>query len=101
MAAPEFSAIDPKAPCGIPPPKLNGGLYTGEPFRRDAPWGNTPVVPDSVLLIRDTLRSAHPPPGVTNRQYPGDSRPGNNSHPVSYEALGFGPLQPGWSTWAK
>lgn len=29
----------------IPPRKLNGGLYTGEPFAGD--WGNRPLCPDA------------------------------------------------------
>ena len=29
----------------IPKPKLNGGHYTGEPFKKDAPWGTIPVTP--------------------------------------------------------
>lgn len=32
-------------PGAIPPRKLNGGLYTGEPFKGD--WGNIPIVPDA------------------------------------------------------
>jgi len=97
-----FSAIDPNDPVGIPPPKPNAGLYTGESFRVGAPWANVPTVPDAVLLQRDTLRSAEPPPDVVERQYAYDIRPGNNSgHPVTYEALGFSPYKPGWSTWSK
>ena len=103
MTSLSFSAIDSKAPFGIPPPKPNGGLYTGEPFRAGAPWANVPVTPDSLTLQRETLRSADPPPPaeVTERQYAYDLRPGNNSsHPISYESLGFSPYQHGWSTWA-
>lgn len=96
-----FSAIDPRDPVGVPPPRLNGGLYTGEPFRRDAPWGNIPVVPDAALLQRDTLLSAGPPPGVVGIQYASDARPGNNTPILTFEARGFAPLSPGWSTWVK
>ena len=36
-------------PGTIPPRKLNGGLYTGEPFAGD--WGNVPIVPDSGVIL--------------------------------------------------
>jgi hypothetical protein len=61
----------------IPQPKLNGGLYTGEPFYKDAPWANVPVVPDVDYMTNVNLRSANPPPGAIF-QYPGNVRPGNN-----------------------
>ena len=62
---------------GIPPRALNGGLYTGEPFAKDAPWANVPVVPDVTYMIHHNLRSAKPPPGALVH-YPGTVRPGNN-----------------------
>ena len=89
-----FSPVDP-TPVAIPPPRLNGGLYTGEPFRAGAGWAAVPTVPDSIALIQNTLPSANPPPGIVGRQVPLDARPGNNSYVVSYESLGFGPLQGG------
>jgi hypothetical protein len=63
----------------IPPPKptLNGGLYTGEPFAKNAPYANIPVVPDTGYMIHYNLRSANPPPEAIT-QYPGTTRPGNN-----------------------
>lgn len=63
----------------VPPPplKLNGGLYTGEPFAKDAPWGNVPVVADVDYMIQHNLRSANPPVQALF-QYPGGVRPGNN-----------------------
>lgn len=60
-----------------PPPSLNGGLYTGEPFAKDAPWRNFPAIPDAGYLIHYNLRSANPPPDAIY-QYPGNVRPGNN-----------------------
>ena len=61
-----------------PPPRaLNGGLYTGEPFAKDAPWANVPVVPDVDYMTNVNLRSAHPPTQALY-QYPGNTRPGNN-----------------------
>jgi hypothetical protein len=60
-----------------PPPSLNGGLYTGEPFRKGAPYANIPVTPDADFLIHHNLRSADPP-GPALTQYPGGLRPGNN-----------------------
>lgn len=60
-----------------PSPSLNGGLYTGEPFLKDAPWANVPATPDAGYLIHYALRSANPPPGATV-QYPAAIRPGNS-----------------------
>jgi len=59
-------------------PKLNGGLYTGEPFQKDAPWANVPVVPDADYMTHYNLRSANPPLEALT-QYPGGTRPGNNN----------------------
>ena len=63
----------------VPPPKplLNGGLYTGEPFVKGAPYANVPVVPDADYLTHYNLRSANPPIDALY-QYPGSIRPGNN-----------------------
>lgn len=58
-----------------PPPKYNGGLYTGPPFA--GPWGNIPVTPTASNMTHKNLRSAEPPPGAIN-QYPGSHRLGNN-----------------------
>jgi hypothetical protein len=60
-----------------PPPSLNGGLYTGEPFQANAPWANVPATPDAVSLMMHTLQSANPPPGA-RYHVPGATRPGNN-----------------------
>ena len=60
-----------------PAPSLNGGLYTGEPFAKGAPWANTYVPADVVAYTNVNLRSAKPAPGATT-QYPGQTRPGNN-----------------------
>lgn len=60
-----------------PPPSLNGGLYTGEPFAENAPYANFPAIPDTGYLIHYNLRSANPPPDAIT-QYPGTNRPGNN-----------------------
>ena len=62
---------------GIPARSLNGGLYTGEPFKANAPWANVPVVPDAAYMIHYNLRSANPPPEAL-LHYPGTVRPGNN-----------------------
>jgi hypothetical protein len=71
---PQHSLRRPEPP---PPPVLNGGLYTGEPFRKGAGYGNVPVVPDADYLIHHNLRSANPP-GAALTQYPGGDRAGNN-----------------------
>lgn len=69
----------------IPPRKLNGGLYTGEPFQKDAPWANVPVIPDSGYMTFYNLRSANPPAQALTQYQPGD-RGGNNPtyQPHSY-----------------
>ena len=59
-------------------PALNGGLYTGTPFLKGAPWANVPVIPDVDYMTNVNLRSANPPPDATT-QYPGGPRPGNNN----------------------
>jgi hypothetical protein len=60
-----------------PPPSLNGGLYTGQPFASGAPWANVPVTPEGTYMTHVNLRSARPPPGA-EYQYAGSIRPGNN-----------------------
>lgn len=63
----------------VPPPprRLNGGLYTGQPFEKDAPWANLSVIPEAGYMTYVNLRSANPPPDAL-MQYPGNIRPGNN-----------------------
>lgn len=63
----------------VAPPSraLNGGLYTGEPFVKNAPWANVPVIPDTDYMTHVNLRSANPPLKALF-QYPGNTRPGNN-----------------------
>lgn len=61
----------------IPPPPLNGGLYTGQPFMKGAPWANIPYMPDATFMTNAALRSAKPPPDAIF-QYQGSIRPGNN-----------------------
>lgn len=60
-----------------PKPILNGGLYTGEPFKEGAPWGNVPVISDVSYLVNVNLKSAQPPDAATT-QFPGGIRFGNN-----------------------
>jgi hypothetical protein len=72
-----FSFI-PQEPVDVPPPVLNGGLYTGEPFAKDAPWANVPIIPDAGYMTNVALRSANPPLAALT-QYPGNNRPGNNT----------------------
>lgn len=59
-------------------PELNGGLYTGEPFK--GPWGNFPVIADEIPLTGNTLKQGNtPPPGATQQFNPYMIRPGNNA----------------------
>lgn len=62
----------------IPPPSLNGGLYTGEPFEKDAPHANIPIIPDGGYMTHFALRSANPPTQALF-QYNDNYRPGNNT----------------------
>ena len=75
MASLDVAFID--GGMNIPPRQLNGGLYTGEPFKPNAPWANVPVVPDSGYLTHYNLRSANPPLDALY-QFVGTQRPGNN-----------------------
>ena len=67
--------LDYSSPVALPPPQLNGGLYTGEPFAQGAPWGNTPVKPDTMWLTQNGFKALVP---EGNRQFADSIRPGNN-----------------------
>lgn len=67
------------------PPQLNGGLYVGEPFAKDAPWGNVQVTPDAGAMNLITLSTAGPAPYGRYHLPGGGLRPGNNT-PVIPEA---------------
>lgn len=75
----DIKASTPAGFMYVPPPQpsLNGGLFTGTPFLKGAPWGNVPVIPDVDYMTNVNLKSANPPPGAIY-QYPGNTRPGNN-----------------------
>jgi hypothetical protein len=69
---------------GIPPPSLNGGLYTGQPFADNAPWRNFPVPPDAGYYgfanLPVTSRDCPRPPADAPYHLPGGGlRPGNNT----------------------
>lgn len=81
----------------IPPPSLNGGLYTGEPFKKNAPWANVPVIPTVGYMIHYNLRSANPPPGAIY-QYPGNIRPGNNHEEMPGVS---GKIYEGYNIWCN
>jgi hypothetical protein len=68
---------DPQSPVPIPPPRVNGGLYTGKQFPSNAGWRNFPVKPDATFLVSENLKSANPPKGGIDA-IPGYTRPGNN-----------------------
>ena len=61
----------------LPPQRLNGGWFTGEPFRKGAGWATVPVIPEAGHMTSDTLLSANPPPGATTQSV-GYPRAGNN-----------------------
>lgn len=53
----------------VPERALNGGLYVGGTFQKDAPWANVPIKPEAHILMRPNEASWH---------IPGYTRPGNN-----------------------
>jgi hypothetical protein len=63
----------------IPKRKLNGGLYTGEPFAKDAQYANKPVIPASAYWAHENLKSCVNTPAQAFFQMQADYRPGNNS----------------------
>lgn len=71
--------VDTSSP--IPERALNGGLFTGEPFQKDAEWGNFPSVPASAIQNHVNLKSANPPNMALYHMQVG-YRPGNNTDPV-------------------
>ena len=74
----------------VSPPKqsLNGGLYTGEEFHKDAPYRNFPNKADAVYLKSKALLSANPPPGATYQFTSSELlRPGNNVSDTLPEGL--------------
>jgi hypothetical protein len=63
----------------VPPPTLNGGLYTGKPFSPNAPWRNFPATPDAGFMTFVNLASAHPPPNARYHVPGGGLRVGNST----------------------
>ncbi len=72
------SLVQTYAKLNIPPPPLNGGLYTGEPFKEELGHGNVPIIPDTGFMTHFALRTAHPPEEALY-QYSAGIRPGNNT----------------------
>lgn len=60
-----------------PAPSKNGGLFTGEPFKKGAEYADVKVTPDAFFMNNFTLASANPPPGAMG-QATDTVRPGNN-----------------------
>lgn len=58
-------------------PVLNGGLFTGEPFKKGAPWANIYQRPTAAYLTNQALKSANPPL-LARYQIQAGYRPGNN-----------------------
>lgn len=69
--------VNPWSP--IPEPKLNGGLYTGQPFMKGAPWATVPVRPTTAYMTNQNLRSSSIIPVGGLFQMNVGYRPGNNS----------------------
>lgn len=63
-----------------PPPSLNGGLYTGQPFAPGAEWANRPVAPDAGNYQYGSLAQVASAPAAARYMMPGGGlRPGNNT----------------------
>lgn len=78
----DFSTLDNESIVISPSP--NGGLYTGERFA--GPWGNVPVIPDTMHMTTNTLKSSNPPAAALV-QFGNNLRPGNNEmHMEKYMA---------------
>ena len=60
-----------------PKPSPNGGLYTGEAFKKGSTYADVKVTPDAFFMNNFTLASAKPPPGAMG-QATDSVRPGNN-----------------------
>ena len=60
-----------------PPPSLNGGLYSGEPFEKGAPWANVPMIPDATYMTHVALTYGNEVTPGSTVQYPA-TRPGNS-----------------------
>jgi hypothetical protein len=78
------AAAAPPNYTALPPPSLNGGLYTGTPFTSGAPWGNVPVTPDAgwYNFVNLPNRSGDSPAPLMAAMYQvpgGGLRPGNNT----------------------
>jgi hypothetical protein len=83
----------------VPKRALNGGLYTGEPFAKDAQYANIPVLPFSAYWANENLKSVTNAPQQAFFQMQAGFRPGNNSDPniPGIEYIGgdfktFGPI---------
>ena len=62
----------------IPPPELNGGWFTGEPFDPNGGYKNIYVKPCIAYWNNKNLKSADPP-NQALYQLQGGYRPGNNT----------------------
>jgi hypothetical protein len=71
----------PKEQLALPPRRVNGGLYTGEPAR--GPWGNVSIVPEA-HIYQLHLPTELSPLGVYH--IPGYTRPGNNTQEFPYHS---------------
>jgi|APGre2960657373_1045057.scaffolds.fasta_scaffold334210_1 hypothetical protein len=72
----DFGYIETRGPVGVPRARVNGGLFTGELFEHNAPWGNgVPVPPEA----RAYMHAHQSMPMAAQSHVPGFERPGNNA----------------------
>lgn len=97
-----YSEVTWAGPVPAPPRRLNGGLYTGEPFAAGAPWANVPVAPEvgalaAHLAATRDASGAPAPDGPAQAAAIGYARPGNNAVAVGdyfapYDPKLYGPM---------
>ena len=95
----EFGEIDWKGTVPVPERLVNGGLYTGQPFKQGAAWANSAIEPNAHVYM-NTYPSM---PDAARNHMPGYTRPGNNMQempahrvfdPVKYANMSCGIIGP-------
>lgn len=61
--------------AALPPPRPNGGLYTGTPAPAGAPWAAVPIIPDQVWMAEQFSQQSGFPAWM---YITSGTRPGNN-----------------------
>jgi len=70
----DFGLVDWNGPVPVPERLVNGGLYTGEPFKKGAAWGNSSIEPHAHTYMGMYTSM----PAAAFSHMPGYTRIGNN-----------------------